>query len=166
MKNSVKIVDVTVKIRNRHLLSRSPASWSVLLCDLRWNTRLCHLAFAGDMKMYTIFFSEILIGRHQLEDTGSYLYSVSPKVIQGGHPCGGGVEYLHRDPASRRRRRKGKSRIWDSKIWPPVLRDSDQKMTALARSSCNCNRQTRPLVREGVPNQQIRNCQTIKKIWS
>jgi hypothetical protein len=27
------------------------------------------------------------------------------------HPCGGGVEYLHRDPASRRRRRKGKSQI-------------------------------------------------------
>jgi hypothetical protein len=26
-------------------------------------------------------------------------------------PCGGGVEYLHRNPASRRRRRKGKSRI-------------------------------------------------------
>jgi hypothetical protein len=25
--------------------------------------------------------------------------------------CGGGVEYLHRDPASRRRRRKGKSQI-------------------------------------------------------
>jgi hypothetical protein len=27
------------------------------------------------------------------------------------NPCGGGVEYLHRDPASRRRRRKGKSQI-------------------------------------------------------
>jgi hypothetical protein len=27
------------------------------------------------------------------------------------HPCGGGFEYLHRDPASRRRRRKGKSQI-------------------------------------------------------
>jgi hypothetical protein len=27
------------------------------------------------------------------------------------HPCGGGVEYLHRDPASRRRRRKGKTQI-------------------------------------------------------
>jgi hypothetical protein len=27
------------------------------------------------------------------------------------HPCGGGVEYLHRSPTSRRRRRKGKSRI-------------------------------------------------------
>jgi hypothetical protein len=26
-------------------------------------------------------------------------------------PSGGGVEYLHRDPASRRRRRKGKSQI-------------------------------------------------------
>jgi hypothetical protein len=26
-------------------------------------------------------------------------------------PCGGGIEYLHRDPASRRRRRKGKSQI-------------------------------------------------------
>jgi hypothetical protein len=25
-------------------------------------------------------------------------------------PCGGGVEYLHLNPASRRRRRKGKSR--------------------------------------------------------
>jgi hypothetical protein len=24
-------------------------------------------------------------------------------------PCGGGVEYLHRDPASRRKRQKGKS---------------------------------------------------------
>jgi hypothetical protein len=27
------------------------------------------------------------------------------------HPCEGGVEYLHRDTASRRRRRKGKSRV-------------------------------------------------------
>jgi hypothetical protein len=81
-------------------------------------------------------------------------------------PCGGGVEYLHRDPASRRRRRKGKSRIWDSKIWPTVLRDSDPKMNAMARASRNCKRQTRPLVREGAPNQETRNCQTIIKIWS
>jgi hypothetical protein len=70
------------------------------------------------------------------------------------HPCGGGVEYLHRDPASRRRRRKVKSRIWDSKIWPRVLRDADPKITALARASCNCKRQTRPLVREGAPNKK------------
>jgi hypothetical protein len=33
------------------------------------------------------------------------------------NPCGGGVEYLDHDPASRRRRRKGKSQIWDSTIW-------------------------------------------------
>jgi hypothetical protein len=38
-------------------------------------------------------------------------------------PCGGGVEYLYRSPASRRRRQKGKSRIWDSKIWSRVPRD-------------------------------------------
>jgi hypothetical protein len=39
------------------------------------------------------------------------------------NPCGCGVEYLHRDPESRRRRRKGKSQIWDSKIQPQVPRD-------------------------------------------
>jgi hypothetical protein len=39
-----------------------------------------------------------------------------------GWPKGGGVEYLHRDPASRRRQRREKSQIWDSKIWPRVLR--------------------------------------------
>jgi hypothetical protein len=30
-------------------------------------------------------------------------------------------------------------------------------MTALASASSNCKRQTRPLVREGAPNQQTRN---------
>jgi hypothetical protein len=41
------------------------------------------------------------------------------------NPCGGGVEYFHRDPVSRRRWRKVKSQIWDSKIWSRVPRDSD-----------------------------------------
>jgi hypothetical protein len=59
-------------------------------------------------------------------------------------PCGGGVEYLYRSPANRRRRRKGKSRVWDSKIWSRVPRDSDPKMTARARTSSDCKRQTRP----------------------
>jgi hypothetical protein len=81
-------------------------------------------------------------------------------------PCGGGVEYLHRDPASRRRRRKGKSRIWESKIWSRAQRNSDPRMTALARASSNSKRQTRPLVRQNAPHQQTRNCQTIIKIWS
>jgi hypothetical protein len=70
-----------------------------------------------------------------------------------GLPCGGRVEYLHRSFTSRRRRRKGKSRIWDSKIWSRVPWDSDSRMTALARASSNCKRQIRPLVRESVPHQ-------------
>jgi hypothetical protein len=43
----------------------------------------------------------------------------SPSVRK---PGGGGVEYLHRDPASRRSDEKG-SQIWDSKIWSRVPRD-------------------------------------------
>jgi hypothetical protein len=87
-------------------------------------------------------------------------------------PCGGGVEYLHRDSASRRRRRKGKSQIGDSKIWSRVPRDSDPRKTALARASGTYKRQTRPFVREGAPRNQERNCQTYCvfrmaiKIWS
>jgi hypothetical protein len=96
----------------------------------------------------------------------SRTYKRQFEYLHLGSPCGGGIEYLHRDHASRRRRRKGKSRIWDSKIWPRVLRDPDQKMTALTRTSSNCKRQTRPLVREGATTQQTRNCQTIIKIWS
>jgi hypothetical protein len=76
-------------------------------------------------------------------------------------PCGGGVEYLHRDPASRRRRRNGKSEIWDCKIWSRVPRDSDPRKTALARASSIYKRQGRPLVREGAPQKQDRNCQTV-----
>jgi hypothetical protein len=78
-------------------------------------------------------------------------------------PCGGGVMYLHRSPVSRRRRRKGKSWIWDSKIWSWVPQDSDPRMTALARASSNYKRQTCPLVRESAPHQQTRNSLTVKK---
>jgi hypothetical protein len=44
---------------------------------------------------------------------------------------GGGVEYLHRDRASRRRRRKEKSNVRDSKIWSRVPRDSDPRRITL-----------------------------------
>jgi hypothetical protein len=74
-------------------------------------------------------------------------------------------EYFHRDPASRRRRRKGKSRIWDSKIWSRVPRDSDPRKTALARRSSMYKRQTHPLVREGASRKQDRNCQTVMSPW-
>jgi hypothetical protein len=82
------------------------------------------------------------------------------------NPCRGGVEYLHRDPASRRRRWKGKSQIWDTKIWSRVPRELDPRKTTLARASSICKRETRPLIREGAPEKQDRNCQTVINIWS
>jgi hypothetical protein len=81
-------------------------------------------------------------------------------------PCGGGVQYFHHSPASRRRRRKGKSRIWDSKIWSRAQRDLVPRMTALARATSNFKRHTRPLVRESAPQKQTRNCLTVIIIWS
>jgi hypothetical protein len=62
--------------------------------------------------------------------------------------------------------RLGESRIWESKIWSWVPRDSDPRMTALARTSSNCTRKTRHLVREGAPHKQTRNCLTVIKVWS
>jgi hypothetical protein len=70
------------------------------------------------------------------------------------NPCGGGVEYLHRDPASRKRRRNGKSQVWDSKIWSRVPMDSDLRKTAFGRPSSIYKGQTRPLVREGAPQKK------------
>jgi hypothetical protein len=64
------------------------------------------------------------------------------------------VSDLHRDPASRSRRRKGTSQIWDSKIWSRFPPDSDPRMTLLARSISIYKRQTCPLVREGTPQKQ------------
>jgi hypothetical protein len=81
-------------------------------------------------------------------------------------PCGGRVEYLHCDPASRRRWRKGKSQNWDSKIWSRDARDLDPRKTALVRASSIYKRQPCPLVREGAPQKQDCNCQTIINIWS
>jgi hypothetical protein len=94
------------------------------------------------------------------------LYNERRKIIGRHVPCGSGVEYLHRKPASRRRRRKGKSQIWESKMWSRVLRDSDPRKTTLARASSIYKRQTRPLVREGAPENQDRICQRVINIWS
>jgi hypothetical protein len=57
------------------------------------------------------------------------------------------------DPTSRRRRRKGKSQIWESKIWSLIPRYSDPRKTALARTSSMYKWQTHPLVREGAPQE-------------
>jgi hypothetical protein len=82
---------------------------------------------------------------------------------KSSHMEAGSNTSLHRNPESRRRRRKVKSRIWDSKIWSRISWDSGQKMTALARTRSNCKRQTRPLVREGTPHQQTPQLSDINK---
>jgi hypothetical protein len=82
------------------------------------------------------------------------------------NPCGGGVEYLRRAPASSRRRRKGKSEIWDSKTWSRVPRDSDPRKTTLARTIRVYKKQTRSLGRDGAPQKQGRNCQRVINIRS
>jgi hypothetical protein len=53
------------------------------------------------------------------------------------NPCGGEFEYLHRDPASRRRQWKGKSQIWDSIRWSRVSNDSDSRKTMLAKPAAS-----------------------------
>jgi hypothetical protein len=97
---------------------------------------------------------------------GSYKRFVIRLSVTGRNSCGGGVEYFRRDPASRRRRWKENSQFWDSKIWSRVPRDLDPRKTALARASSIHKRQARPLVREGAPQKQGRNCQTVINIWS
>jgi hypothetical protein len=74
------------------------------------------------------------------------------------NPCGGRVEYLHRDPASGRRRRKEKSQVWESKIW---LRDYTGKGQQHVQKTVPSSRQ------RGRPTKkQDRNCQTVINIWS
>jgi hypothetical protein len=54
---------------------------------------------------------------------------------------GGRVEYLHCSPASHRKWQKGRSQIWDSKIWW-VPWHLDLRMTALAWASSKLPNQT------------------------
>jgi hypothetical protein len=81
---------------------------------------------------------------------GDCLYSVLLKVIKE-------ISFV---------RKVRKSGIWNNNIWSRVPLESDPTMTALARSSSNCKRQTRPLVRECAPHQQTHNCLTVIKIRS
>jgi hypothetical protein len=48
---------------------------------------------------------------HGNEPSSSIKGRIFLDQLRDRSPCGGGIEYLHRDPASRRRRRKGKSQI-------------------------------------------------------
>jgi hypothetical protein len=82
--------------------------------------------------------------------------------------CRGKVfnEPLSSNERNRRRWWKGKSQIWDSKIWSRAPRDSDPRKTTMARTSSLYKKQTRPLVREGASEKQVRNCQRVINIWS
>jgi hypothetical protein len=90
----------------------------------------------------------------------------SDSVIREFTPCGGGIEYLHRDPASRRRRWKGKSQIWDCKIWPWVSRDWDPRQTALAKGQQHIQKTDPSSRQRGRTTKQDRNYQTVINIYS
>lgn len=55
------------------------------------------------------------------------------------------VKNLHRSLASLKMRRKGNTRIGDSRIWSRVPQNSNPRMAALARGSSSCKRQIRPI---------------------
>jgi hypothetical protein len=108
----------------------------------------------------TTFVSRQLLGKHVLAamdtyatievilETVFYTRSVQMgyKEQKWGIPCGGRIEYLHRSPVIRRRRQNGGLEFEIVKYGLRVPRVSDPRMTALARASSNCKRQTRPLV--------------------
>jgi hypothetical protein len=50
-------------------------------------------------------------GKHAIGTIEEAVFSMVPPRGYISSPCGGGIEYLHRDTASRRRRRKGKSQM-------------------------------------------------------
>jgi hypothetical protein len=50
------------------------------------------------------------------------------------------------------------------RIWSWISRDLNLRLTVAARTSSNCERHTHPLIREGSPHQQTRNCLTNKNL--
>jgi hypothetical protein len=92
-------------------------------------------------------------GQHQTEWHRSNTSTVALRVV-GSEPSAWGhnraTMFLRDINTGTWPSRLGESRIWDSKIWSWIPRDSDLRMTALARTVSNCERQTHPLVREAV----------------
>jgi hypothetical protein len=101
------------------------------------------------------------------------MYIMAPKSISAAHfisfshqsvsvnPCGGEVEYLHRDPASRRRRRKGKSQIWYSKIRSQVPRDCDRERLRWQRPAAHTK--DRPVLSSEMASHGMKNV-TVRRI--
>jgi hypothetical protein len=80
--------------------------------------------------------------------------------------CGGGGRIPPLRPCESWAATKREVSNLDNKIWSRVPRDAHLRQTALARTSSIYKRPTRPLVREGAPQKQDRNCQTVINIWS
>ncbi|PNF38710.1 hypothetical protein B7P43_G16716 [Cryptotermes secundus] len=76
------------------------------------------------------------------------------------YPCGGEVEYLHCEAIGGDEKGSLKSEI-RNKIWSHVHRISDARESVLARTRSIYKRQTLPLIREGAPQKQNRNCQRV-----
>jgi hypothetical protein len=122
-------------------------SWG---CDECWLWRLWRLPESGFIcwRVYTIL--QKLHTQMHFEsrvEAESNTSTVTLRVVGDDEkgtqcPCSWGYKY-GAWPS-----RFGESRIWDSKMWSWVLRDSDLRMTALPRTSSNCRRQTRLPVRE------------------
>jgi hypothetical protein len=73
-----------------------------------------------------------------------------------------GVEYLHRDPASRRRRQKGSLKFETVKYGTRAR----ERLRWRGPAAYVYKRQTRPLVRDGGPTKTGSNCQRVINIWS
>jgi hypothetical protein len=94
------------------------------------------------------------------------LYLTLFTVVEACHPCGGGVEYLHRGPASRRRRRKGSLRS-------ETVKHNREPQGTGARESLRWWGPAeivndRPLLssdRKSASHQETRNCLTVIKTW-
>jgi hypothetical protein len=82
------------------------------------------------------------------------------------YPCGGGVEYLHRDPASRRRQRKGSLKFETVKYGSESQGIRTRERLSWQGPAACIN--DRPILSsERAPHkEQDRNCQTVINIWS
>jgi hypothetical protein len=91
---------------NRQHLENQTVAWELIRCFV-YNV---FVKYSNGTLAGGDFYS----GREEVIKGSGFVNSVE---IQYSTFSGGGVEYLHRDPASRKMRRNGKSQIRDSKIW-------------------------------------------------
>jgi hypothetical protein len=77
------------------------SSYIIILSSLMTEAK----TFRTFIRIYSLFKSERLSASIKLTLNKALIRSVMTYACP--HPCGGWVEYLHRDPASRKRRRNG-----------------------------------------------------------